>query len=301
MPNGIFPEWLNINAGRAFPLAENSSRKDTTGSIQLPDSLIVAAQISMTPEYATGSFFVSRVGAFNDRVTITISFLSADTVTRTIAEVTAMVDSHTVNATYPFVGEGGDVAILGSLTLGDLAETINTIPAAIEFIPASTPFEVSALFVSTPAVKAIEIYNGTTLVQSYSDILKIRAGENILLTRIDENTIRIDAILNENFLAPESCENAIPKPPCIRTINGVGPDENGNFNLEGGECLSITAESGKIVLADLCATSCCGCNELESLVTGLNNVQAQLQSLREGAINSLNQNATMIATLVANV
>lgn len=299
MPSGLFPEWLNINSGRAFPLAENAARLDSTGSVKVPDSLIVAAQISMTPDYASGTFYVSKVGGFPDRVIVEVSFLDTSGVSRAITTIVATTATHTTNSTYTFTGVNSDAVLLGSLTLGDLNETMQSVPGLTDFDAANTPFEVSALFVATPALKALELYNGSSLVQSFTDLLKLRAGENIRLTRIDETTIRIDAIAGENLVTPAECENAEPTPACIRTINGVAPDENGNFNLEGGECLDINVQTGTITITDLCAKSCCGCEELESIVQGLQAVEQQLTTLRENAISTIQIQQAMITTLAA--
>lgn len=299
MPNAIFPEWLNVNAGRAFPLAENASRLDTTGNIKLPDSLMVAAQISMTADYVVGTFYVSRIGGFPDRVVVVLSFLNELGMSREIASITVPLATHIVNTTYAFTGVDSDSILLGSLTLGDLSETMAQVPGLVDFEASSTPFEVSALFVSTPALKAFELYNGSTLVQSFSNILKLRAGENIRMTRIDDLTIRIDAISGENLTTPDQCGNAQPVPPCIRTINGVAPDDDGNFNLDGGECLDVNVQIGTITLTDLCAKSCCGCSELEDIVAGLKAVEAQIATFQVNSVETIRTQAQMITNLAA--
>ena len=152
MPNGIFPEWLNANAGRAFPLSENASRLDVTGHVKLPDTLIVAAQISMVADYASGIFYVSKVGGFPDRVLLTVAFLDAAGASRDIATLTVFAAEHTANDTYAFTGAGSDSTLLGSLTIGDLSETQHTVAGLADFDAGSTPFEVSALFISTPEI-----------------------------------------------------------------------------------------------------------------------------------------------------
>lgn len=303
MANGIFPEWLNVNAGRAFPLAENSRRTDLTGTVRLPDSLIVAAQINQTASYSAGTFFVSEVISTADVVTIVISFLELDGTTRTIATIGVVVAAHVENKSYAFVGEGPDSAILGSLTIGDLTETLRSVPGRITFAPSATPFEVSALFVSTPALEAIEIYNGPTLVARFNKILKLQAGENVRLSYVDDNpdVIRIDGISGLNLQTPADCEHAIPVPPCIRTINGVPADENGNFNLDGGTCLDVEATTGNIRLTDLCAQSCCGCAELETLLAGLKSVEQQLTQLRGQFTDTVSQQTAMLSNLAANI
>jgi len=301
MPNGIFPEWLNANAGRAFPLAEDASRLDLTQTVRLPDSLIVAAQISATVDYMGGSFFVSEVRVAPDTVGVTVGFLPTDGIARDIAIVSIDFATHTQNRTYSFSGDGEDTTVLGSLTIGDLSETMAQIPGVAAFDSSATPFEVSAMFCATPAVKAVQVYNGADLVKSFSKILKLRSGENIRLTYVGNDTIRIDAVLGENVVTADECKNALPVLPCIKTINGVSPDENGNFNLDGGKCISVTVTPGLIELVDECSQSCCGCAEHADLMTGLEALNNQIAALQQQLSSTIAQQSQMISGLMSNI
>ena len=300
--NSVFPEWLNANAGRAYPISEAGSRLSSLGSIELPNSLIVSAQINMLPAYATGTFFIGSVIATPTKVIISISYASGGE-QRVVASIQVPTQEHKENTTYPFVGGGQDSSILGSLTIGNLADTLNNVPGEVLFDEKATPFEVSALFISSPAVEAVEIYSGSTLVKRFDRIVKLRAGENIRISLVDDDpdTIRIDAISGENLIKPEDCENAPPIPSCIRTINNQPPDENGNFNIDGGKCIDAETTPGLIVLRDLCSQSCCGCSELAELVAGLQSVEGQITQLESQMRSSVVQQTVMIANLVASI
>lgn len=300
--NAVFPDWLNANSGRAYPLSENGSRLDSTSTIKIPDSLIVAAQINMLPSYIGGTFFIRfiSVSSFAIIITIGYSILGAD---RDVAKITVSPGAHKENDTYAFVGSGQDSSILGSLTIGRLDDALSTVPGGVEFSSESSSFEVSALFVSSPAIEAVEVYSGNSLVKRFSSVLKLRAGENIRLTYVDpdQNIIRIDAISGENLTEPSGCENATPLPPCIRTINGQVADENGNFNIDGGKCIDVTASKGNIKLEDLCSKSCCGCTELEELVAGLKGVEGQISQLKFQMDATVVRQNLMITNLVSNL
>lgn len=300
--NAVFPEWLNANSGRAFPLSERGSRLDTTGSIKLPDSLIVAAQINMLPSYAGGTFYIKAVQVSISTILITVGYSTGST-QRDIATITIPVRGHVENSTFSFVGNGSDSSVLGSLTIGNLDAALNSIPGGSVFEPGSTMFEVSALFVSSPALEAIEVYSGTTLFKRFDNILKLRAGENIRISLVDDDpdVIRIDAISGENLTKPDDCENAIPIPPCIRTINNQPPDENGNFNIDGGRCISVETAPGVLTLKDLCSQSCCGCDELSELVSGLQSIEGQIAQLRSQIDSTVVQQSLMITNLVSNL
>lgn len=298
---GIFPEWLNVNAGRAYPLGEDSSRKDTSGNVKLPDSLIVDARISVVEAYLTGQFYVSRVGAFPDSVVIVVSYLPEDDDAREIATITVKTADHVPNTAYSFSGNGDDSSVLGMLTVGNLEEALRQVPGFVEFGVADAPFEPHVLFVSLPALQSVQLYTGNNLVFTATRILKLREGENCRLSYVGDDTIRIDLIPGENFTAPGDCENAQPLPPCIRTINGQAPDEDGNFNIDGAECIEVDTVPGTVSLIDRCAKSCCGCTELEALVSSLQSVEAQLEAAKSGSQTVINQLSKMLADLVSNM
>lgn len=298
--NAVFPEWLNANSGRAYPLTENSSRTDVSGNIKIPNSLIVAAQINMLPSYATGAFFIQQVSVSPSVVAISVGFHPASGPDRLIATVSVPAATHKENATYPFVGSGQDTSVLGSLTIGSLSDALETVPGVQLFTPDTTPFEVSALMVSSPALEAVEIYEGGNLLGRFSSVLKLRAGENVVLSYVDgdPNTIRIDASPGANLTDPSACSNAVPLPPPIRTINGV-PSVEGNFNLDGGKCISCDAIAGLIQLKDLCSQSCCGCSELQVLMTALKMVEAQAAQLQNQISTVVAQQSAMLTNLAA--
>lgn len=298
---GIFPEFLNLNSGRAYPLAEDCSRLDSSGHTRLPDSLLVDGRISVVRDYLSGTFFISRVGAFPDSVVVVVSYLAETGTTREIATITVRTALHVPNSSYTFGGTDDDSSVLGMLTIGNLEETLRAVPGFIEFDPGATAFEPHVLFESLSALQSVQLYNGDQVAYTATKILKLRAGTNIRLTYVGDDTIRIDAILGQNFVAPSDCENAQPVPPCIRTINLQPPDDAGNFQIEGAECIDVEVTAGAISLIDRCAKSCCGCTELETLVTSLREVETQLETARSSSQTVINQLSRMLAELVSNL
>lgn len=298
--DGTFPEWLNANSGRAFPLAENSLRTGANGLVKIPDSLIVAAQICMTPSYAGGQFYIHSLSVSPSTIVIEVGYQPVSGPVRNIAVVPVPVTSHAENTTYAFSGAGQDSSLLGSLTIGTLADTLENVPGIVLFEPESTPLEVSCLMVSSPALEAVEIYERGALFGRFTKILKLRAGENIRLSYVDgdTNTIRIDAIANENLVNPGDCANVTPLPPPIRTINGQ-PGIEGNFNVDGGKCIAADASPGLLTLSDLCSQSCCGCNELSTLMAALKQVEAQRDQLNLLIQSSMAQQSAMLISLAA--
>ena len=79
--------------------------------------------------------------------------------------------------------------------------------------------------------------------------------------------LTIDAIDGEGTIADCICDGDIAERSGIKTISGVGPDQQGNVELEGDDCLEIVplAADSKIRVKDNCSKPCCGCLELQAL------------------------------------
>ena len=105
-----------------------------------------------------------------------------------------------------------------------------------------------------------------------SGAIKLLAGSNVRLTRVAEDTIRIDAISGENLDDCGSEDNPAP----IRFINGVPPDEDGNIRLDGSECVEVVLTAAAVLtIMDSCSKPCCGCAELSGLVEALRQMESQ--------------------------
>lgn len=294
--NMIFPEWLNANSTRSYPISETASKASVGGEIRLPDSLIVDAKFNAPAGYVTGKFFVSAVELLPDRASVTLSFHNGTTAS-VVAVVVATTAAHVRNSSYQFQGAGTHHAVLGSLSLGKIVDAIATAQGKFQFSVEATPFEVSVVYISRPMIEYVTLMEQGREVAKLERIVRLAAGENIRLTRVDATTIRIDAIPGENM---DDCPDPNPDAPPIRTINGVPPDDSGNFRLAGSECIQVTSrEAYALEIKDLCSSSCCGCEELSSLIDGLRGVESQSSDLREMVYRAFNEQSGMISTLTA--
>jgi hypothetical protein len=294
----VFPEWLNANSVRAYPLSESATRIDELGYIKIPDSLIVSASITIHPDFASYVFFVSKLNITSETAQVTISCQGTSGTPEVVCTVTAKVDDG-LNQVFEIVGSGNLSSITGNITLGDIQQAASEAMGNFNFTPELAPFEPTVVYVSLPALNYVTAYNGSRLVGTFDNVLALRAGENVRLTYVNNNTIRIDAIAGLNN--PEDCTGKAPAPPCIKTINGIAPDSNGNFVINGGECIDIQPGNASITVSDTCSKSCCGCVELESLVTALSQLESQYQSLRDQINTVQTQQSQMISNLVANL
>ena len=88
----------------------------------------------------------------------------------------------------------------------------------------------------------------------------------------------------------------------IVPINAVLNYSLGNINLLGDDCLEITpvADEYAVQLADKCSKPCCGCDELETLVTDQRRVRDQVQTM-ENLIARLESNMSVLSTLLTAI
>lgn len=308
--NIIFPEWLNSNSVRNYPIRENAPRTDVSGIFTIPNDLLVAAQINAPRSYLSGTFFVSKIVSSKAALSVYVSFMSTDGTASEISNIKVEAASFIQFTNFSFVGQGNFSNILGSLTVGNVASTSNLNLGEFEFDPDSTAFEVNTYFISVPTLESVEVYTANDeLIYRSNTVLKLKAGENIRLSyeSLDDDpygVVRIDAIDGENYVQPNDCVNAEDLvPPCIRTINNVAPDPNGNFWMEESECIEITenATSNSITIFDTCSQSCCGCVQLEELTSALEQLKQQEDSLRDLISGTQAQQSELIANLIANL
>ena len=303
--NFIFPEWLNANSVRAYPVSERSSRMDITGFVKLPDSLIVDASISIHSALASSVFYISKVSVSIYTVNIEISRITPEGVISIVGGISAPISNGNYMP-YAFTGIQDNKSITGTITVGELTQALNEISGVVDFEYTATAFENTIANVSLPMIRRVDVYNGISKVGEFTDILKLKAGRNISLSYIDPYTIRIDAIDGLNTTSPDLCPVTKYIGPCIKTINGIPPDASGNFIITGGECITVSPENNassstsvsSITISDVCSKSCCGCNELEDLVSSLRSVEAQIQTLRSNIATVEANSSEMLANIM---
>jgi hypothetical protein len=283
MPSFSFPEYLAANAGRSYPISEFAGRRDISGSVALPDDLLADARVNALPVYASaGTFFVSRVELTASLAAVSLSFAPADpdAPARLIAVVSIDPRTARFGDFAAFRGEGEDASVTGTLTFGDLGSALAALSGQWEFAVDQTPLEPDAVSVGQPSVRFVELYNGGSLVGVFPDALRLVAGRNVSFTRIDETTVRMDAQDGLNVPAADECAGAVEAAPPIRTINGIPPDANGNFNLLGDECIVISPDAASVKISDACSKSCCGCDELQQLVEAQRQTETQVRAMQ---------------------
>ena len=140
---------------------------------------------------------------------------------------------------------------------------------------------------------------GTTSDVFYGDI-ELVAGTNMQISTVStptETKIVLSALSGEGTVEDCVCEGEASTIPCIKTINGIGPATDGNFNFIGDDCLTFTGVDNGLKVTDSCCTPCCGCEELETITRDLERFNAQRGTL-ELFVNTLAAEATAFGTTV---
>ena len=285
--------WLSENSQRNYPLSEMATRWDVSGTVQIPNDLIVDGLLSVPyfSDLDVTLFHIQSINTFAQGVTIGIGYNNTAFATVTIDSTT-----FTVNSTYTFFGSGDFANINGKLTVGSLANLVRT-PGALIFNTAGAMFETRVVVPQIRGITSLSVMNGTEISNQLDGALVLQSGSNIRLT-MDEatKTIRIDALDTADLTQNCTCaETDLGNP--ILAINGTVPDESGNITLIGTDCLKITAGTNALILQDDCAQVCCSCSELSVINSAMQTLMNEVQTMNNTTI----QLASVIQNLQTNI
>lgn len=279
-------EWLNHNSQRAYPLAAGSTRRDQSGVFTLPDDFLVGLSlpvhwgVSIDP----GKFYVSKIASYATGFSVTVGYAGTENVD--VATALIARNTHTINQYYNLGGIGDFVDSRGFLVIHSL-EGIDKQPSGMfTFDPDTTKLEVDTIRPHIRGVMSVQVQNGSELSRLLTGRLRLGAGKNTRIrveTAVDEDPrIIIDAIEGEGLT--DSCVCAEESPP-IRTINGIPPDQNGNFQFLGNTCLDIQEGDHILEFKDVCSEPCCGCTELEAITQALEAFGERAATLESFLVN----------------
>lgn len=294
--------FLNHNSQRSYPLSTTATKVDTTGTIRLPDSFIVAMRLPIhaglsieADKFYLCSLTISPVG-FNIGIGYDDGTLSPPVVATTnIGRAT-----HVEYDSYAVVGRNDFDDIVGQIAIGSLTEIDQLPPGDYSFTPAGGQLELDAVIPSLRGISSITVVNGGDRSDRiYGDVV-LQAGTNmrIIATTGDTPVITFSAISGEGL--NQDCEcNELQQAPCIRTINGIPPDTDGDFRFAGKNCLDIVPHAGEHLLEFLntCAEPCCGCDQLDALRTQVKGFGDAKLTL-EGVVNRLSAEVTQMSLVV---
>jgi hypothetical protein len=299
--------WLNQNSVRAYPLSEEATRRDATDSYALPDDFLVdmVLPVNAALNYDVSSFYLSRLLVFGVGVTAEFSYWTGSEASL-VGRITIDVSTFERNKTYYLEGQDDFEGVVGKVVIGTL-DTVFENAGTFEFDLADGRLESSIIVPDIRGVTGIRVVSGTDIGELFQGDIAFEPGSNIRFALSDfggVTVLAISAIDGEGTIADCVCQGTAEDEEPIRTVNGVAPDDLGNVNLVGDDCLQVTpqANDNQIALTDKCSKPCCGCPELETLVEDQKRVRDQVQTLAnliaqlEGSINTMNQIVTAQGT-----
>lgn len=303
-------QWLNHNSQRSYPITERASKSDSTNTIRLPDSFILALYfpLHISLNVQIDRFYISTllVSPLGYAIGLGYSGTDPDTGEETstlVANATIAKATHAANATYALSGIDDFADSVGHIVIGDTKEVDDLPPGLYTFNFDGTTLEADAIRPMIRSVSALRVVNGVeTSDLLYGDI-EVVAGTNMNInfgTNPESGNPRLifNAISGLNL--NESCTCNTPNPgECIKCINGICSDD-GSFSLVGTECVKIeqtTGINGSLKFSDTCAQPCCGCAELDAIKTQIDRFDDGVNTL-QNFVTRLSSEVTQMSLVV---
>lgn len=293
-------QWLNHNAQRSYPLTSRATKKDTTGTITLPDSFIVALYFPINADttFTPGNFYVSSVLLSSIGFNIVIGYDDGTTGVANVAAANIARANYTPNTAFTLAGVGDFYDSVGYIVLGNLDE-IDKEPAGLyTFDKTGGEIESDGIRPMLRGVSSLRVFNNNEYSDRIYGHVTLAAGSNVRITTStvnNETYITIDAINGENLNQVCGCD-VVETGPCITSINGVTTN-NGNFVLAANSCVSLTEIVNGLKLEDTCAQPCCGCSELDALRDQVNRFGDGITTL-QNFVTRLGSEVTQMSLVV---
>jgi hypothetical protein len=299
-------QWLNHNSQRSYPITERASKSDSTGTIRLPDSFILALYfpLHISLNVQIDRFYVSTLLISPIGYSIGLSYNDAETATNTLAANAVIAkETHTANATYALSGIDDFADSVGHVVIGDVKEIDDLPPGLYTFNFDGTALEADAIRPMVRSVSALRVVNGVETSELLYGDIEIVAGTNMQIdpgiNPVSGNPRLIfNAISGLNLNETCTC-NTHTDGKCIKCINGICSDD-GSFSLVGNECVKIEQTpgiNGSLKFSDTCAQPCCGCAELDAIKTQIDRFDDGVNTL-QNFVTRLSSEVTQMSLVV---
>jgi hypothetical protein len=297
MPAILQQEWLNQNAGRAYPFQENATRypHDVNGrqltSLALPNYVIVDMIFTM-PGPSDLRMYLAQFARAGNLLTCVFRETGTNAIVTT---VTFDANTHVPGTGYSLAGTADWFDARGWLTIGDLRKLAADIPEGLyNYEPEQTLLETRVVRPALRGIRSLRVVNQDNTSDYLYGHVKLLAGDNVRLQYDRElNGVWINAEPNAGYRETCDCESPA-QTNLVNTVNGI-PAEH--LTIVGdGECVEVRTEGDKIIISDKCSEPCCGCPELEFLTESVKVLDASLSRLEYYS----EQLAERISTFVTN-
>lgn len=264
-------EWLNHNAQRSYPLSADATGKDVSETFELPDDFIVSMYLPVHwgLDVVPGKFFLKSISTYPSGVSVVVGY-SGESGDMNVASAVIARDSHTRNQVYTLGGIGNFVDSRGHVVIGSFDQLDLQPSGLFQFDLAGGRLEPDCIRPNIRGVMSLQAINGPEVSEKVYGNIRLQAGRNFristIITESADPVIVFDAIEGEGFTDACVCQE---EAPAIKSISGVRPDNQGDLQIIGNDCLKVSTNGNVITIEDVCSEPCCGCRELEAITQAL--------------------------------
>jgi hypothetical protein len=290
-------EWLVNNGQRSYPLAESATKLDTTGSISIVDSFLLALYFPVHSglNVAADRFYLARLSIFPTGYNISLGYDDGSASPPIVATAVVARDAHSEYDSYALPGVGDFDDCVGKLVVGRLDDVDLLPPGEYTFDRAGGRLDTDCIRPMLRGLSSLTVINGGVASPKLYGDIRLIAGSNMRISVAAVGgvvEVRLDALDGSGLTEECSCDGASKAPP-LRTINGVAPDADGNIDILGSACTSVEGAGSSLTISDTCATPCCGCPELQKLTDQIQHFGDERVTLQAFVRNLAAQHDTM--------
>jgi len=293
-------EWLNSNSVRSYPLAVDATKLDQSETFKIPDSFILSLYlpVNSSVNLEVENLYVQSLTIFSTGLTLTIGYNDGTEAPPEVASASMSFSDHYEYRSYPLIGTGEFDESRGKVVFGKLEDLQALSAGYFIFDYAGGKLDTDCVRPNIRGVSGLRLVNSNDISEKITGIVEFVAGTNMQISVVQTvgqtTQIRFDAISGEGLSKDCVCTGDNVAAPCIRTINGVGPTEAGDFTITTEQGFTITPQSNSLKFQDISSKPCCGCNELEAVTRDLTKFGDSALTLQnylnrlEGSVNRMN-------------
>ena len=281
-------DWLNLNSLRNYPIKDDLGRVSVDGLFVIPNTLIVDMALCSSQLGNTPNLFISGITCSSNSITVEIS-ASGSGVFGTFQTSLPLSSYNTDVALTP--GSNFPSAT-GIITFGS-SDDLEGLPYGdFEFTIDQTALLMRVFSPNSPGLSWISFSDTKGNNSVYTGYVKLVGNSNIQF-RNNSGIIYIDA--GEGLGLNKTCAST-PQP--IFTINGVSPDDSGNFTLIADTCVQIEEAQAGVLISNPCGDPCLGCSAITTLTTQVNELESSILGIKNFS-NNLQNVITQVTNLLS--
>lgn len=283
----IGTEWLNTNSLRNYPLSQSATQQATNSSLEIPDNLFVDMKLAVP--YINGmhpaDFYISSITVYPQGFVFEIGYDGAFSVPSIAVSSPVAFTGFTQYSSIAIKGVTNSAIydfsqISGVAVLGDIAALQNRV-GTTTFNKQAARLESTVISFGPRRISGVRVINSGFTTPVLAGQISLQSGSNHSIqvtSAANYSTLKFNAIDGGGLSADCGC-NDVTLNPCIRTVNGIHGDAQGNLAIVGGDCIKVATSDAGLSISDTCAKPCCGCNELQVVVGDVGDMTTQLNTL----------------------